>query len=196
MPKKILIIDNTFDPPHGCPEIRNLLESAAKNLGGDVEIAVARGRPGTTAEGVQIANQVLLDLGLPVGGSVVTDGSGLGDGNALSCALVQALLERSGPDSAIGRGLPVAGETGTLHERYVGVDATGRLAAKTGTLNQATALAGFVDTLAGSRLTFSWIVNLDGDDVVDEGDLAIQDDLAEVLVSYPQGPALAELGPR
>jgi D-alanyl-D-alanine carboxypeptidase/D-alanyl-D-alanine-endopeptidase (penicillin-binding protein 4) len=160
------------------------------------EIAVARGRPGTTAEGVQIANQVLVDLGLPAGGSVVTDGSGLGDGNALSCALVQALLERSGPESALGRGLPVAGETGTLHERFLGVDATGRLAAKTGTLNQATALAGFVDTVAGARLTFAWIVNLEGDDVVDEGDLAIQDDLAAVLVAHPQGPPLTALGPR
>jgi D-alanyl-D-alanine carboxypeptidase len=90
----------------------------------------------------------------------------------------------------------LAGETGTLHERFLGVDATGRLAAKTGTLNQATALAGFVDTVAGARLTFAWIANLEGDDVVDEGDLAIQDDLAAVLVAHPQGPPLTALGPR
>jgi D-alanyl-D-alanine carboxypeptidase/D-alanyl-D-alanine-endopeptidase (penicillin-binding protein 4) len=157
---------------------------------------VAHDRPGTTAEGVQIANAVLAELGLPVGGSLVVDGSGLGDGNALSCALVVAVLDRSGRDSAIGRGLAVAGETGTLHERFLGTDAAGRMVAKTGTLNQVTALAGFVDTVGGAQLTFSWIVNAQGEDVVDESDLAIQDDLAEVLVTYPQGPPLAELGPR
>jgi D-alanyl-D-alanine carboxypeptidase/D-alanyl-D-alanine-endopeptidase (penicillin-binding protein 4) len=160
------------------------------------EIAVAHDRPGTTAEGVQIANAVLAELGLPVGGSLVVDGSGLGDGSVLSCALVVAILDRSGRDSALGRGLAVAGETGTLHERFVGTDAAGRMVAKTGTLNQVTALAGFVDTVGGAQLTFSWIVNAQGDDVVDESDLAIQDDLAEVLVTYPQGPPLTELGPR
>ena len=160
------------------------------------EIAVAHGRPGTTAEGVQIANGVLAELGLPVGGSLVVDGSGLGDDNALSCALVVAILDRSGPDSAIGRGLPIAGETGTLHDRFLGSDAAGRLFAKTGSLNQVTALAGFVDTVGGARLTFAWIVNTPGDDLADENDLALQDDLAEALVSYPQGPPLTELGPR
>lgn len=160
------------------------------------EIAVAEGRPGTTADGLDVANGILVDLGLPVGGSLTTDGSGLGDGNALSCALVQAILERAGPDSAIGRGLPVAGETGTLARRFLGVDATGRLAAKTGTLNQATALAGFVDTLGGAELSFSFIANLDADDFVDADDLARQDELAQILVSYPQGPPLEDLGPR
>ena len=39
--KKILIIDNTFDPPHGCPEIQQLVREAAEGLGG-VEIVTAR----------------------------------------------------------------------------------------------------------------------------------------------------------
>jgi serine-type D-Ala-D-Ala carboxypeptidase/endopeptidase (penicillin-binding protein 4) len=160
------------------------------------EIAVARGRPGTTADGIEVANEVLVELGLPVGGSVLVDGSGLGDGGALSCSLVQAMLERSGPDSPLGRSMPLAGETGTLHDRFVGADAAGRLFAKTGSLNQVTALAGFVDTLGGAEVTFSWIVNAEGDDLVDGSDLAIQDDLAQILVSYPQGPPLDQLGPR
>jgi D-alanyl-D-alanine carboxypeptidase/D-alanyl-D-alanine-endopeptidase (penicillin-binding protein 4) len=159
------------------------------------EIAVARGRPGSTAEGVAIANQVLVDLGLPIGGSVAADGSGLGDGSLLSCGLVMAILDRAGPTSAIGRGLAVAGETGTLSRRFLEVAATGRLAAKTGTLNQATALAGFVDTLPGASLTFAYIANLAEGDVVDEGDLALQDELADILVRYPEGPPLDSLGP-
>lgn len=39
--KKILIVDNTFDPPHGCPEIRAHLEENAKAFG-PVEIISAR----------------------------------------------------------------------------------------------------------------------------------------------------------
>jgi GMP synthase (glutamine-hydrolysing) len=41
MPKKILIIDNTFDPPHGCPEIQALVRKAAEGMG-DVEITAVR----------------------------------------------------------------------------------------------------------------------------------------------------------
>jgi D-alanyl-D-alanine carboxypeptidase/D-alanyl-D-alanine-endopeptidase (penicillin-binding protein 4) len=159
------------------------------------EVAVARGRPGSTAEGVAIASEVLSGLGLPVGGSIVTDASGLGDGNLASCALVHAILDRAGPDSAIGRGLAVAGETGTLSRRFLEVPATGRLSAKTGTLSQATALAGFVDTVPGASLTFSFIANLGAGDVVDEADFALQDQLADLLVRYPEGPPLADLAP-
>ncbi len=40
--KKILVIDNTIDLPHGSPEIRHHLESVAKEVGA-VEITVVRG---------------------------------------------------------------------------------------------------------------------------------------------------------
>jgi GMP synthase (glutamine-hydrolysing) len=39
--KKILIIDNTFDPPHGCPEIQDLVRKSAAGLG-EVEVTFAR----------------------------------------------------------------------------------------------------------------------------------------------------------
>lgn len=39
--KKILIIDNTFDPPHGCPEIQALIRKASEGLG-EVEITAVR----------------------------------------------------------------------------------------------------------------------------------------------------------
>jgi GMP synthase-like glutamine amidotransferase len=40
--KKILLIDNTFDPPHGSPEIRNNLEGAALALGLAIEVQMVR----------------------------------------------------------------------------------------------------------------------------------------------------------
>lgn len=159
------------------------------------ELAVARGRPATTAEGAAIAVEVVAGLGLPVGGLSVADGSGLGDGNAMSCSLALAILNRSGPDSPIGRGLAVAGQTGTLSSRFLDVPVTGRLRAKTGTLSQVTALAGFVHTAPGATLTFSFIVNLEGGGVVGDDDLARQDELAAILLRYPEGPPIESLGP-
>ena len=43
--KRILIIDNTFDPPHGCPEIQALLEKTAAGLG-SLEIISVRAPEG------------------------------------------------------------------------------------------------------------------------------------------------------
>lgn len=39
---KILLIDNTFDPPHGSPEIRQHLEESATALGASVEVHAVR----------------------------------------------------------------------------------------------------------------------------------------------------------
>ena len=51
--------------------------------------------------------------------------------------------------------LPIAGRTGTLHDRMRGTAAAGVVRAKTGTTNDATALSGFV----GDRYVFSVLVN-------------------------------------
>ena len=65
----------------------------------------------------------------------------------------------AGRDSPIGRSLAVAGQTGTLRKRMLDSTATGRVHAKTGTLNEVNALAGFADTPAGSPITFLMIQN-------------------------------------
>ena len=46
--KKILIVDNTFDPPHGCPEIRHHLEACAKKFGA-IEVTSVRAPEGEVA---------------------------------------------------------------------------------------------------------------------------------------------------
>ena len=51
-------------------------------------------------------------------------------------------------DSTVAKDLPVAGQTGTLAQRFLGTPIAGQLRAKTGTLNQVTALAGYVQTRA------------------------------------------------
>jgi D-alanyl-D-alanine carboxypeptidase/D-alanyl-D-alanine-endopeptidase (penicillin-binding protein 4) len=160
------------------------------------ELAVARGQPGTTEAGAAVAAEVVADLGLAATAPVVADGSGLAAENRVTCELVQAILEGAGTESDLADGLPVAGQTGTLSRRFVDSPVEGRLRAKTGTLNQVTALAGYLLTTPGATVTFSFIANLPPELRVDEDDLALQDELALTLARYPEGPSLEELGPQ
>ena len=129
-------------------------------------------------------------------GVQLADGSGLADVNRVTCRLVQSVLDRAGPASFIGSSLPVAGETGTLAERFEGTTVEGRMRAKTGTLRQATALAGFVDAPAGPTLSFAYVVNLTGPDLVNTPDRRLQRQLGEIMVRYPEVPPITEVGPR
>jgi GMP synthase (glutamine-hydrolysing) len=57
--KKILIIDNTFDPPHGCPEIQALVRKGAEGLGA-VEITAVRAPEGQIPEDLSAFHGVVL----------------------------------------------------------------------------------------------------------------------------------------
>jgi serine-type D-Ala-D-Ala carboxypeptidase/endopeptidase (penicillin-binding protein 4) len=159
------------------------------------ELGAAFGGAGTTAAGIEVMRATLADLGLSMDGVQLADGSGLADVNHLTCRLVQGLLDQSGPASFIGAALPVAGETGTLAERFEGSTVQGRLRAKTGTLRQATALAGYIDTTT-TTLSFAYIVNLGGGDLVNATDRRLQRELGEIMARYPEAPPLAEVGPQ
>ena len=83
-----------------------------------------------------------------------SDGSGLSRRNSASPADVGELLvevARDGEDAAAFReSLPVAGREGTLADRMDGTAAEGNCAAKTGTLDNVSALSGYCNT-AGTR---------------------------------------------
>ena len=160
------------------------------------ELGAAAGGSGTTATGVEVMRSTLTDLGLPMDGVQLADGSGLADVNRLTCRLVQTLLDRSGPASFLGTSLPVAGQTGTLAERFEGTSVEGRLRAKTGTLRQATALAGYIDPPAGPTVSFAYLVNLGGSDLVSAADRQLQRELGEIIVRYPEAPPASEVGPQ
>lgn len=156
------------------------------------ELGRTKGAGGTTAAGVQLIRHTLDRLGLPTEATVLIDGSGLDEGNRTTCPYLASLLDRAGRHSAIGDALPVAGKTGTLARRFLASPAKDRLRAKTGTLNNVTALAGFVDTQPGATVTFSYIAS---GRAVTGSLLQVQEDLGSALVRYPEGPPLGSLGP-
>ncbi|MDQ2726259.1 MAG: D-alanyl-D-alanine carboxypeptidase [Actinomycetota bacterium] len=99
---------------------------------------------GTTVAGVAVVRADLAADGLPIAQLQAVDGSGLDRSDRASCPLVVAALTRAGSTSDLASTLPVAGRTGTLFRRMVNTPAAGRVIAKTGTLDDVSALSGFV----------------------------------------------------
>ena len=92
----------------------------------------------------------------------VVDGSGLSRGNLAAPRDVGRLLldARQQPwFDAFYRSLPLAGVSGTLHDRMHGMRASGRCRAKTGTLSGVTALAGYCRAPDGDPITFALLMN-------------------------------------
>ena len=94
---------------------------------------------------------------------VIADGSGLSRYNYVtSDALVRILRQmRADPKHAspFAESLPIAGRDGPLSRRLAGTAAEGRVRAKTGTVDNVRAIAGYVETASGETLIFSIIAN-------------------------------------
>lgn len=115
---------------------------------------------GTSAAGALAVHQTLRDLGLPMKNVNIQDGSGLDPANRVTCRLLTAILQRG--DADLERGLPIAAQTGTLYKRFLATPVAGHLRAKTGSIRQVAALAGYVDAASGRRLTFAYVLNGSG----------------------------------
>lgn len=150
---------------------------------------------GTFDAGARAVARVLADAGLDVAGMSVVDGSGLAGGNAVDCGLLVELLEHEPTRDAIRAGMPVAGQTGTLADRFLGSPAAGRLRAKTGTLNQVTALAGYVEGAAGAEHTFAIVSNVAEPARIGLEVIGAQQRLGEILAAHPDRPDLSALAP-
>jgi D-alanyl-D-alanine carboxypeptidase/D-alanyl-D-alanine-endopeptidase (penicillin-binding protein 4) len=163
-------------------------EAAIKEIGHQVS------GQGSWAGGAAALTQLLADHGVPMDGLHVVDGTGLSIQDQLTCRALVDVLSREETGPVLRAGLPVAGQTGTLADRFLGTPVAGRLRAKTGTLRNATALAGEVDALSGDEVTFAYVAN-----VPDPGSVTFEqvgmDGLAEILLAYPRGIDLAALGP-
>ena len=103
---------------------------------------------GSTAAGTRIVREALTAAGVPLAGVRLADGSGLSSLNRLTAAAVVALLEAGLADPSLKDpflgSLAVAGVAGTLEHRLQSRPARGRVIAKTGTTDAASALSGFV----------------------------------------------------
>jgi serine-type D-Ala-D-Ala carboxypeptidase/endopeptidase (penicillin-binding protein 4) len=124
-------------------------------------LAVDAGEAGNDANGLAIERDFLSSRGIPTEGMHLVDGSGLAESDrvaaiTLARILSDAALRDSGQELYML--LPGGGRDGTLSE-YDFTAASGRVRAKTGTLNDANSLAGYVTTKHHGRITFAFLIN-------------------------------------
>jgi len=134
-------------------------EQLLKTLGAEV-----KGAPGTTANGVAVAEEFLeREVGIPRGSYILRNGSGLNDTNRFTprqlAQLLKVMWDRFPLAPEYLSSVGIAGKDGTLRYRFEGSEAVGRLRAKTGTLENVSALSGYVQSVGGERFAFSVIVN-------------------------------------
>ncbi len=121
-----------------------------------------RGEGGSWTGGLDVIRQFLVNsVGVDSAGFSLHDGSGLARGNLISPrAVVQLLayMQRHPDNAPFLRALPRPG-TGTLRDRLRCTAAEGRLSAKTGSLGQVNALAGYLERPNGETYVFDIVAN-------------------------------------
>jgi D-alanyl-D-alanine carboxypeptidase/D-alanyl-D-alanine-endopeptidase (penicillin-binding protein 4) len=124
--------------------------------------AEACGAPATLEKSARAVRETLIAHGIPVNKLVLENGAGLSRIERVNAALLNALLRaayRSPLFAEFESALPIAALDGTLKRRFNGSTVTGNAHLKTGTLRDASALAGYVLTAHGRRVGFVMLVN-------------------------------------
>ena len=147
------------------------------------QLGTRAGGAGSVEEGLAAVDDFLRRQGVRPDTWSLRDASGLSRSDLLTPHEMVNLLVAMDrhPHAAFFRGsLPVAGEDGTLEWRMRGSPAQGRVLAKTGTIRNVNALAGYLTTRTGARLVFYAVVNHHANSADATGALA---ELMNLLVS-------------
>lgn len=126
--------------------------------------AEAQGIPGSWPNGVEVIEEFLAqDVGIPRGSYTMKNGSGLNDVNRFSAEQVVRVLSYMYPRLTVApeylSSLGIAAHDGTVRFRMQGTPAAGRVRAKTGTLEDVSALSGYIESVGGRHFAFSILVN-------------------------------------
>lgn len=125
--------------------------------------AVKAGIPGSTDKGAEILRNFVTGLGVSSDEFEIHNGSGLSRNNRVSPnTLNQALLyayQKTKIRTDLMSSFAIAATDGTLKNRLHSPNLAGNVRAKTGTLNDVCALAGYIETKSKSMLAFAILVN-------------------------------------
>jgi D-alanyl-D-alanine carboxypeptidase/D-alanyl-D-alanine-endopeptidase (penicillin-binding protein 4) len=117
----------------------------------------------SSALGLAAVKGFTKQIGIPDDGVMQYDGSGMSRHDLVTPSAVAALYKymakQSRFSSAWMNSLTIGGVDGTLGRRFKGTAAEGNMRGKTGTLDQVSALSGYVTTAGGEQLAVSIIVN-------------------------------------
>jgi D-alanyl-D-alanine carboxypeptidase/D-alanyl-D-alanine-endopeptidase (penicillin-binding protein 4) len=153
------------------PSDNFIAETFVKVLGARI------GGSGSTAAGTEVVRDALADLEIA---PQVIDGSGLSRSDRTSPREVVTMLREMDGDASFTSSLAIAGRTGTLSDRMRGTLAQDRCRAKTGTLRDVSALAGYCTTRRGGAVAFAFLMNY----VSPYNARILQDRMANALARY------------
>ncbi|MDH3494838.1 MAG: D-alanyl-D-alanine carboxypeptidase/D-alanyl-D-alanine-endopeptidase, partial [Acidobacteriota bacterium] len=161
-------IASTFSPPLSIiaaktmkPSQNLYTELLLRTLG---ETVTAAEDTETTSDkkGIDAVQKLLGRAGVEPRSVVQYDGSGLSRHNLITpdSAVKLYLYMDRGNNSIVWRNaLTIGGVDGTLRNRFKGTSAEGNVRGKTGTLDQVSALSGYVNSKSGERFVFSVLTN-------------------------------------
>jgi D-alanyl-D-alanine carboxypeptidase/D-alanyl-D-alanine-endopeptidase (penicillin-binding protein 4) len=132
-------------------------ECLCKRLG-----AATSGQPGSWDNGTAAVGDFLNRIGVPAEQFHLDDGCGLSKKNAISAGAITQVLVHNyfSPNAKLFiDSLSVAGQDGTLSDRFVGSTLRGRVFAKTGTVNGVSCLSGYLNAQDGKHYAFSILMN-------------------------------------
>ena len=160
------------------PSQNQIAEILLKTLG------LERTGVGSADSGVRVVDSQLLAWGAAADGFVIHDGSGLSRHDYLSPqTIVRALIsiQRDPAFQDFYDALPIAGVDGTIATRMRDTPAANNVRAKTGFVDRARSLSGYVTTADGVPLVFSFLCNNWTTSVHDVE--RVQDEIAAQLAS-------------
>lgn len=120
------------------------------------------GSGGSLEQGSRVVRQFLVDAGASDSDFFLYDGSGMSPDDRIAPRVFTRLLAYAShqPWGEEWRStFPIAGVDGTLTNRFRNTPLTGKMWAKTGTLNEATGLTGYLTAASGQTIAFSILVN-------------------------------------
>ena len=112
--------------------------------------------------GLGVVKNFLAQAGIAPDSVIQHDGSGLSRHDLITAASnvqLYSYMARSPNAQAWRDSLTIGGVDGTLRSRFAGTAAANNVRGKTGTIDQVSALTGYVTTAAGEQIVFSIIVN-------------------------------------
>jgi D-alanyl-D-alanine carboxypeptidase/D-alanyl-D-alanine-endopeptidase (penicillin-binding protein 4) len=145
-----------------------LINKISQNLHAEMLLRTAARQNGVWAtpdELMKVPADFYAAAGIAPGDVIQTDASGLSRHDLVTPRAIATLLGFARKQSWFGlyfASLPVAGVDGTLEDRMKNTAATGRIHAKTGSVEHVRTLSGFAETPGGRRVIFSFLSNNQG----------------------------------
>jgi serine-type D-Ala-D-Ala carboxypeptidase/endopeptidase (penicillin-binding protein 4) len=146
-------------------EVIAALEKPSQNQIAEIflkTIGLERTGVGSADSGARVVRDQLVAWGARPDGFIVRDGSGLSRHNVIAPETIIRVLDAIRSDTAFAvfyAALPIAGVDGTIANRMRGTRAAGNVHAKTGSIDLARSLSGYVTTAGGRLLLFSVLCN-------------------------------------